>query len=447
MSTVVRLPATVPTLTTLPPFPDIPQNIESLSDASKAAFVLSLVDHKLTTYPGASGRALRCGWHTGTGISATYPLREDQIKVLAEHYDHNNLAGSQGVSVSVLRKYSPSFKVYFYIDSGLRPVGGGNDVANVDSQNINWILANRPAWLLRDSSGQPIRSAEGSLSVPGEYWPDPGNSGFQAFFASKLQKAIAATGQAWDGVLIDQFFGATRNYVEYAGTAPQTKYTTDTAFQTAQIAFLKKVASVIALPIVANLDGHAALTYPTFFVNVAKNGGGVETEILPFENSDEGEQSILGVEQQRTLITAIQQVPKTKHVRINSKPGGLAGNVDRTLYAYYIYLLVAGKDREVYWTFKEGDSSIPHYWFKEFDLDLGSHLNEANTSGTMWTREFERATLVVNPQRTAQSFPFSGTRVNILGQTVGGPVTVPRVTGMLLFKSPAAYQAAIAPLG
>ena len=170
MSTL-RLPATVPTLTTLPPFPDIPANAESLSEASKAALVLSLVDHKLTTYPGAAGRALRCGRHTGTGISATYPLREDQIKVLAEHYDHNNLAGSQGVSVPVLRKYSPSFKVYFYIDSGLHPVGIPNDVANVDSQNINWILANRPGWLLRDASGQPIRSAEGSASVPGSTGP------------------------------------------------------------------------------------------------------------------------------------------------------------------------------------------------------------------------------------------------------------------------------------
>ena len=256
-----------------------------------------------------------------------------------------------------------------------------------------------------------------------------------------------ATGQAWDGVLIDQFFGAIGNYAEYAGAAPPTKYLTDAAFQAAQLSFLKKVAELMAMPIVANLDGNASLLYPTFFVNVAKTAGGVETEILPFENSDEGEQSILGVEEQRKLIAAIQQVPKTKHVRINSKPGGLAGNIDRTLYAFHIYLLVAGKDREVYWTFKEGDSSIPHYWFKEFNLDLGNHLNEANISGRVWTRDFERATLVVNPQRTAESFPFSGTRVNILGRTVGGPVTVPRVSGMLLFKSLSAYQAAIAPLG
>ena len=78
----------------------------------------------------------------------------------------------------------------------------------------------------------------------------------------------------------------------------------------------------------------------------------------------------------------------------------MAGNIDKTLFAYYCYLLIADQKREVYWTCKEGSSDIPHYWYREFDLDLGQSQGNIRFGEKIWSREFDNAVVLVNAGKT-----------------------------------------------
>jgi hypothetical protein len=441
------------TNTKLPVFPEVPTSAPLWTDEKKKKFVLGMIDHKLSTYPKNSSRPYRVGKFAGTGLYPKFDLRDDQLKILAAHYDHNNLPAQQAHLGRILKKYNPSMKLFLYIDSGIHPEQNldhvGIDVGNVDDQNIEWILQHHPDWILRDEKGKPIQSASGTLSHPGEYWPDPGNKEFQEFFADKVLKAMKLSGNIWDGLLIDQFFGKIENYTGYAGTRQQTRYKTDEEFQTAQIAFLKRVSERLKLPVVANLDGTAALTYPDLILRVANAGGGVENEVFPFESSDVGDHTYLPEESLKELIDALLRIPKDKHIRLNSKPGGMAGDIDRTLYAYCCYLLIAAPDRETHWTFKEGDSGIPHYWFKEFDLDLGRPMGEMQVVGNyskdssgrnvvigdLWKREFSKAIVLVNPRRDHDAeFLLSNDAYDVLGRPLKDRVSLRPREAMLIVR-------------
>jgi hypothetical protein len=449
----VRREPTYVTITRLPLFPELPNSAFLISQEEKKKIVYGVIDHKLSTYPKGRLPLKRIGKFTGTGLYPDFDLRDDQLKTLAVHYDHNSLPFQQKHLALILKKHNPSFKVCMYIDSGIHPEKNlehiGIDVGNVDDENIDWILKKHPDWLLRDKKGDPIRSAPGTLSFPGEYWPDPGNKGFQDFFAAKINIAIKESGGVWDGLLIDQFFGRIENYTGYAGTNPQARYRTDQEFQAAQLAFLKRVAELIKLPIIANLDGSAAAVYPEFFVQIAKTAGGVENEVFPFESSDVADHSFLPEETLKELIDAILKIPKDKHVRLNSKPGGMVGDIDRTLYAYYCYLLIASPDREIYWTFKEGDSGVPHYWFDEFNLDIGTPKEEMKTIGNfqkdsmgrnvvigdLWKRDYTRATVLVNPRRDHEAtYNFDGKYYDVLGQALANPISIKPRSAMLIIK-------------
>lgn len=443
-----RKTATLVTITELPELPDAPLTAYLWSEAKKKDFILRIIDHKLATYPKSPASHLRVGKFLGTGLHPKFSLREDQLKILADNYDLNSLAAYQKEQGLILKKYNPNFKLFLYIDSGIHSEENldivGDDVGNIDEQNIDWIIQNHPDWLLRDKNGNPIRSGRG-LSNEGEYWGDPGNREYQEFFAEKVNKALERSGNIWDGVLLDQFFGILDNFTNYANANQQTRYKTDPEFQAAQLAFMRRLSELVKVPVIPNLDGSTSIQYPDFFVELAKTGGGIENEIYPFENSDETDASLLPSDSLASLIEGILQLPKNKYVRISAKPGGMAGNIDRTLYAYFTYLLIAGPDRQIYWSFKEGDSSIPHYWYKEFDLDLGRYLSEVEF-GDVWKRELENATVIINPYRQEKQFNFQGVRYNIKGEELRSRVILPPSSGILLFRDTAALSKALAPL-
>jgi hypothetical protein len=446
-----RVPTYV-TITQLPPFPTLPSG--TITEEERHQLIWDLIDHKLSTYPLVPYTSSRIPKFAGTGLFSDFALKDSQLKKMAETYSHNILAPSQAAAVQKLKSYNPAMKLFMYIDSGIHPdkelPDMGYDIGNIDDQNIDWILTNHPDWLLRDAAGNPIRSGAGTLSFPGEYWPDPGNTGFQDFFAAKIVKAMTATGVSWAGLHVDQFFGSIDNYTGYAGANQQTKYKTDTEFQAAQLALVKRVAEVIKLPVLVNLDGMAAQVYPHFFIQIAETGGGVESEIFPFENSVVSDQTYLPEETLKELLDCIRAISPSKYVRLNSKPGGMEGDIDRTLYAYFNYLLVASPGREVNWTFKEGDSGIPHYWFKEFDLDIGLPQTEMQVIGTftkdnmgrsvligdLWKREFANVTVLVNPRGDHDAqYTISGSCYNVLGTPLSGTITVKARTAMLVIKN------------
>ena len=418
-----------PTITVLPEFPKIPTSGVGLSEAEKHEAIQTLVNHKLSTHPATSSRGHRIGKFTSTGIFDAFPPTEEQIARIAPHYDSILFGAARSEFIPRFKKYHPDLTFFLYVDSGLNPGFVRADAGGVDAENLDWVLARHPDWMLKDKDGSFIRSGNSRFGNKGEYWPDPGSSGWQEYFAEKVAELIGETGGQWNGILLDQFMGTADGYERYAGAQKQVKYADDEAFQAAQIRFLQAVAAKIRLPIIANMEGGGIIRRPAFVGEVARVAGGAENEIFPEE---------MPIEDLRPYLETVQNLPPTVHIRINSKPAGLAGDIDKTLFAYYCYLLIADRTREAYWTFKEGSSDVPHYWYREFDLDLGQSQGGIQFGEKVWSREFEKAVVLVNPRQTTATYGYAASApyCDVNGKAVSSPVTLGSRTAMLLVKDP-----------
>jgi hypothetical protein len=189
------------------------------------------------------------------------------------------------------------------------------------------------------------------------------------------------------------------------------------------------VAARIGLPIIVNMEGASIILRPAFVSEVARAAGGAENEIFPEE---------MPIEDLRPYLETVQNLPPHVHIRINSKPAGLAGDIDKTLFGYYSYLLIADRNREVYWTFKEGTSDVPHYWYREFDLDLGQSQGNIQFGETVWSRAFENAVVLVNAGKKTGAYTFdSSVRYwDVKGSPVQSPVVLRSRTAVLLTRNP-----------
>ncbi len=419
-----------PTITVLPDLPKVPTSGFGLSAAEKDAVIQTLVNHKLSTYPAASSRGHRVGKFTSTGIFGGFPPTEEQIARIAPHYDNILFGAARCEFIPRFKRYNPDLTFFLYVDSGLNPGFVRSDAGGVDNENLDWVLAQHPDWILKDKDGEFIRSGNSRLANKGAYWPDPGNPGWQHYFADKVLKLIGETGGQWDGILLDQFMGTADGYERYAGARQQTTYPDDAAFQRAQLKFLRVVAAKIHLPIIVNMEGAGIIRRPGFVGEVARAAGGAENEIFPEE---------MPIEDLQPYLETVQRLPPTVHIRINSKPGGLAGNIDKTLFAYYCYLLIADQQREVYWTCKEGTSDVPHYWYREFDLDLGQARGNIHFGEKIWSREFDKALVLVNAGKTSGVYTFdtSVSYSDVCGTPLESPISLGPRTAMLLVKDPA----------
>jgi hypothetical protein len=331
-----------------------------------------------------------------------------------------------------------------YFASSLTTGAQLHDAGSVDEQDTEWILRNHRDWLLLDKEGKPVQGRSWSA----KYWPDPGNESWQEFFAAKLNLALTRSGGPWDGVILDEFLtGHASTAAAWAGGgATQTRYATDQAWQEAQLAFLKHVVARLQAPLVPNVEpvvlnptspGFA----PEFFTQVQQIAAGAEAEIFVYHRADPG--GFLGKEMVEVYLERARQTPPGKMMFLNSATAAsFGGNPDLTLFAYFTYLLVADPAREIYWTCKEGDSEIPHFWYREFDLDLGPPQEQMQTVGGVWKRSLANATVVVNPGEAPAAYSFDDTYVDVLGQPQRSPVTLGTQTGMLLIRNKAILNAA-----
>ena len=418
----------MPTITILPDFPDIPLYAQWLSQDRKNELIQNLINNKVETMPLAPSRSFRVGKFTSTGIFDGYLPTEEQIARVAINYDNILFGARRAELVPRFKHYNPDLTFLLYVDSGLNPNFYQADAGGVDEEDTQWIIENHPDWILKDKDGNFIRSG-GGLSNPGEYWPDPGNLEWQNYFAEKVSKLLQETGGQWDGVLFDQFIGTADGHARYAEANQQVNYPTDEAYQAAYLEFFKAVTAKIPVPMIVNMEGASIIRNPRFVAEVANAAGGVENEIFPEE---------MPSEELRPYLETVQNLPPTVHVRINSKPAGFAGDIDDTLFAYYCYLLLADREREIYWTYKEGTSDIPHYWYGEFDLDLGASQGNIQFGDHIWSRKFKNAILIVNAGKEPGEYTWDPAirYYDVNGNTLQSPVRLDGRSAMLLVIDP-----------
>jgi hypothetical protein len=357
---------------------------------------------------------------------------------IAPHYEIFQLSALRADLVPIIKKHNPSAKVLMYLANSLTTVATLQDPGSIDEENTDWILKNHPDWFLKGSDGRPIQGTSWSP----KYWPDPGNIGWQAFFVRKVNQVLKTTGGLWDGVLFDEFLsthtGHTASYLGSSGK--QANYASDEAFRQAQLEFLRYVAPRLSVPILPNVDSPVLVPNtpafnPEFFTEVQRIAGGAEAEVFVLHAPNQ--HGFLDKAMVEVYLDRARKTPPGKIMVLSSPTADLEGNIERTLYAYFTYLLVASPGQAIYWAFKEGDSSVPHFWFKEFDLDLGPPRGDMQTVGSLWKREFANAAVVVNPNQEAASFAFIESYFDVLGKPLSSPVSLGPHSGLLLIKNKA----------
>jgi len=425
------------TVAELPRLPDVPWEyaFHNPNERERERLLRDILDVKMSTYPATAPAFARAGKHRTMGFANLEPTQE-QIERLAAHYDVFYLGASASHRIPVIKRANPRAKVLMYFAISLTKEAKLHDAGSVDEQDTDWIVQNHSDWLLKDKQGRPL---EGN-SWSAKFWADPGDEQWQAFFAQKLNMAIEKSGGQWDGVILDEFLtGCSSTAASWAGGGrSQAKYATDKAWQEAQLAFLRYVTPRVSVPIIPNvepvvLNPTSEGFNPEFFTHVQRTAGGAEAEIFVFHRPDRS--GFLGKEMVVIYLDRVRQTPPGKLMFLNSATSAsFGGNPDLTLFSYFTYLLVASPEREVYWTTKEGDSEIPHFWYREFDLDLGLPQEEMQTVRGLWKRDFANATVLVNPGPDPTEYVFDGDRVDVLGRPLQSPVTLKVQTGMLLIR-------------
>jgi hypothetical protein len=426
------------TMTELPRLLNVPWEyvFRNPSGQEKVKLLRDILDVKLRTYPAAAPPFTRAGKHRTMGFTNFEPTQE-QIERLAAHYDAFYLNALASHRIPAIKRANPRAKVLMYFASSLTKEAKLHDAGSVDQENTDWVIQNHSDWLLKDRQGRLVEGKSWSV----KFWADPGNEQWQAFFAQKLNMAIEKSGEPWDAVILDEFLtGHLSTAAPWAGGGqPQASYPTDKAWQEAQLAFLRYVAPRVKVPIVANvepvvLNPTSEGFNPEFFTQVQQIGGGAEAEVFVFHRPHPS--GFLGKEMVEVYLDRVRQTPAGKMMFLNSATAAsFGGNPDLTLFSYFTYLLVAGPEREVYWTCKEGDSEVPHFWYKEFDLDLGPPQEEMQQVHGLWKRDFANATVIVNPGSTPAEYAFDGQCVDVLGKPLRSPVTLKVQTGMLLIRN------------
>jgi hypothetical protein len=427
------------TITRLPRLPHVPwrYTFRNPTEQERAKLLQDILAVKLSTYPTAPPFP-RAGRHRTMGF-ANFEPSEAQLEILAAHYDVFYLSARAGHRIPVIKRCNPRAKVLMYFASSLTKAARLHDAGSVDEEDTEWILQHHRDWLLKDRQGRPVVGRSWSV----KYWADPGNEEWQAFFTDKLNAALVQSGGSWDGVVLDEFLtGHESTAAAWAGGGPvQARCATDQAWQEAQLAFLRYVAPRVKVPLVVNVEPlvlnptHAGFR-PEFFTEVQRIAGGAEAEVFVFHQADR--RGFLGREMVEVYLDCARRTPPGKMMFLNSATAaGFGGNSDLTLFSYFTYLLVASPEREVYWTCKEGDSEIPHFWYREFDLNLGPPREEMQSVGGVWKRDFAHATVVVNPGPSPASYSFENPCVDVQGQPVPSPVTLDTLTGILLIRDKA----------
>lgn len=425
------------TMTELPQLPGVSWEyvFRNPSEREREKLFRDILKVKLSTYPAAVPPFARAGKHRTMGFTNFEPTQE-QIESLAAHYDVFYLNALASHRIPTIERANPRAKALMYFASSLTKVAKLHDAGSVDQENTDWILQNHGDWLLKDRQSRPVEGKSWSA----KFWADPGNERWQAFFAQKLNLALEKSGGPWDGVILDEFLtGHLSTAASWAGGGrPQAKYATDRAWQEAQLAFLRYVVPRVKVPIVANvepvvLNPTSEGFNPEFFTQVQRIAGGAEAEAFVFHRPDRS--GFLGKEMVEVYLDRARQTPAGKMMFLNSATArSFGGNPDLTLFSYFTYLLVASPEREIYWTCKEGDSEIPHFWYREFDLDLGPPQEEMQTISGVWKRDFADATVVVNPGKGAVEYAFEGDCLDVLGRPLKTPITLKAQAGILLIR-------------
>jgi hypothetical protein len=301
---------------------------------------------------------------------------------------------------------------------------------NISGVPYKQALAN--GWLLKDSSGNLIRPANGANT----WFGDVGNSAYQKAWADNVSNFLTAHGA--DGVFIDNVlcsFGGLSN-----GVLPA-QYPTDTSWATAQAAFLAYVGPALkAKGLYVAVNGYCygpddGSANTAWWTRIAPYVDGLMTE--DFEQNP-GNLAQLFFNSPTTswmgnwlgkleVIKAAQSAGKAAY----ALSYGAGSNTALMTYTKASYLMVWNGKGGGY-IFNPLDSTDP--WNLAWTAPVGQPNGAMTQVGGAYVRDFTTGYVVVNPSTGSVTVPLPTGLKTISGAAAGSSVTLATTTAAIFLK-------------
>ena len=243
------------------------------------------------------------------------------------------------------------------------------------------ISKNHPDWFLRNASGKIIRS-EGYVMM------DPGNKGWQKYWLARARQDQQKYG--WDGVFLDNVEASLTKRKQKGEPA---NYRTEDSYLAAIEDFLsfiyKSYFQPNKHPLFANIIA-VKDSRPWFDILDYLDGAMVEAFAVDwhdgYRDSDEWEEQMTLAEKaqgQGKLVILVAQ--------------GERNDDRRQQFAFASYLLVT-RGRAAF-RYSRANHYVQTWLYKNYQLQLGQPLGSRYQKHGTWFRDFEKATVSVNPSR------------------------------------------------
>ncbi len=319
------------------------------------------------------------------------PRDELALPDLAENYDffvftagdedeRSELMNNLGSKVPVLQ-YMLFNGVGITEDCETRPYG--NQIANQPGDYCN-ILNQHPNWLLYDNSGAVIYNNDHTYVRT-----NPDETEWREFFARRLWET-QQEGQ-WRGVFLDNVDASLERSKRIGLTLPG--FPSDAYLQAANeemLAYLYlNIFEPAGLPMYANIvfveDENIWYRYLNYL-----DGAMIEDFAVGWNNTyktaDEWEWQMNLAEGTQALGKAIILVSQ-----------GEQQDIERQVFAFTSYLLI--NQGQAYFRYTNSSAYNQLWQYDNYQIDPGQPLGERYRVDDVWQREFEKVTIIVDPNK------------------------------------------------
>lgn len=328
----------------------------------------------------------------------TYTPFDREVEWAAQRYDLFVLSSSRSAFVETIKTYNPDAEIYLYVDLPIKSEfdeGNGSLPALTDSFQIH------PEWFLTTSSGRPVTTDETFTY----YWPDPANSDFREQFIAETLSVLNKGQVNWDGIVLDNF--RTLRDLSGDGVPDVASYPSDETFRDAQLAFLDALHQRLALEsqrLVVELPPYATESDDWQSMLTRADGAIISGFGREEFNTENGH---LPTEKFRQQLRIVDQSDRTQKRILLMTSVPFWSDKGISLYGYAGMLLGRAQENDLLYYYGLEDSpSIPAYWYREYELELGNARGDIVTADELLIRLFERGAVVLNPTSDDRSIQF-----------------------------------------
>lgn len=346
------------------------------------------------------------------------PISEEEIQHLAQ-FDLLDIGPEIGSEVERIKALDPNIIIIAY-----------RSIMSMHTYYDDWVEADaHEDWFLHDVNGNRIRAVSANLAS--WYGMDVGNPGWQEHFANYV-KNILETYPALDGIFIDNAWDSFRYNV---WNVPKEELPADLGSRwyndmLEMITFVKETIGNKLL--IVNTDNNGE------YVD-ASDGKMQEGFVHASWESLDYFRGSFDWENRVDSLNDISQKGKyyLAHsgtlIPENPTEAELNKIHDIMVYCFTSYLLGVNGEKASFGfnMIKSKDGSLGYY--PEFDVSLGSPLNDYYSVGSVYARDFADGKVLVNPKTSIDAVDLGSEYKTLDGQTVT-TITLNAKSGIILLK-------------